>query len=414
MATRTGLNRRNILLGLGGLGVIAAAHRYWPENGLINPCPAEPIPDSLLQHQLVKTAWKDINPAQVWDCHVHLVGNGNSDSGPWVNPKMQSPQRPIQWLQYAFYYNASCIDNEADADDEYVERLKKLMAQMPQGIKLMLLAFDYFHNESGLRQPEASAFHTPNDYAAGIAQEHPDHFEWIASIHPYRQDAVSALQRAHSQGARAVKWLPPAQGMDPASSLCDPFYKAATELDIPLLVHAGAELAVHGANTEDFGNPLRLRRPLDHGVRVLVAHCASLGKGRDLDAGPAAASVPSFELFSRMMDEPRYEGLLFGDISAVTQINRAGNVLSGLLERPEWRFRLVNGSDYPLPGILPLFSLKLLERSGFISRDDSAVLSTIRNYNPLLFDFVLKRSLLFNGKSLGVEPFHTRGFFEPV
>ena len=211
-----------------------------------------------------------------------------------------------------------------------------------------------------------------------------------------------------------MKWLPPAQGMDPASPLCDPFYETAAELDIPLLVHAGTELAVHGANTEDFGNPLRLRRPLDHGMRVLVAHCASLGKGKDLDAGPSASSIRSFKLFSRLMDEPRYEGLLYGDISAVTQINRAGNVLEGLLERPEWRSRLVNGSDYPLPGILPLFSLKLLERSGFIEREASAVLSMIRNYNPLLFDFVLKRSLRFNGNSLGVEPFHTRGFFNPV
>ena len=414
MVTRTVLNRRNILLGMGGLGIAAAAYRYWPEDGLINPCTAEPIPESLLQHDLVKRAWSDVDPERFWDCHVHLAGNGNSGSGPWVNPEMQSARHPVQWLQYAFYLNASCIENEAAANREYVERLKTLMVQMPRGTKLMLLAFDYFHDESGQHHPETSAFHTPNDYAAGIAQEHPDHFEWIASIHPYRQDAVSALRRAHSRGARAVKWLPPAQGMDPASSLCDPFYEAAAESDIPLLVHAGTELAVHGANTEDYGNPLRLRRPLEHGVRVLVAHCASLGKSRDLDSGPLATSVPSFKLFSRLMDEPRFEGLLFGDISGVTQINRAGNVLSDLLNRTDWRSRLVNGSDYPLPGILPLFSLKLLERSGFIDRKDSAVLSAIRNYNPLLFDFVLKRSLRFNGKSLGVEPFHTRGFFNPV
>ena len=414
MATRTGLNRRNLLLGLGGLGIAAAAYRYWPEAGWINPCPAEPIPDSLLQHELVIAAWDGVDASQFWDGHVHLVGTGDSGSGPWVNPDMQSPMHPVQWLQYAFYFNASCLANGTDADREYVERLRMLMAQMPAGIKLMLLAFDYFHDESGLSQPEFSAFHTPNDYTAGIAHAQADQFEWIASIHPYREDAVGALRNAHNQGARAVKWLPPAQGMDPASPLCDPFYETAAELDIPLLVHAGAELAVHGANTEDFGNPLRLRRPLDHGVRVLVAHCASLGTGRDLDAGPAAPSVPSFELFTRMMDDPRYENLLFGDISAVTQINRAGNVLPGLLNRTDWASRLVNGSDYPLPGILPLFSLKLLERSGYIDSEQSAVLSSIRNYNPLLFDFVLKRSLRYQGKTLGVESFHSRRFFDPV
>jgi mannonate dehydratase len=414
LANRISPSRRNLLLTLGGLGIATAAWRYWPEDGLVNPCRPEAIPESLLQHDLVKAAWSGIDPTQFWDCHVHLVGTGDSGSGVWVNPNMQSVTHPVQWAQYVFYLNASCIEKEDDMDRDYIRRLRNLMAPLPEGVKLMLLAFDYFHDESGERHLEGSAFHAPDAYAAMIAQEYPDQFEWIASIHPYRRDAVEALHLAHSQGARAVKWLPPAQGMDPASPLCDPFYQAAAELDIPLLVHAGTELALHGANTEDFGNPLRLRRALDRGVRVLVAHCASLGTGQDLDAGPGAPSLPSFELFSRMMDEPGYQGLLFGDISAVTQVNRAGNVLAGLLQREEWRSRLVNGSDYPLPGILPLFSLKLLERSGFINAEESTVLSEIRNYNPLLFDFVLKRTLRYNERSLGVEPFHTRRFFQPV
>ena len=202
--------------------------------------------------------------------------------------------------------------------------------------------------------------------------------------------------------------------MDPSSPLCDPFYQAAAELNIALLVHAGAELAVHGGNTEDFGNPLRLRRPLEHGVRVLVAHCASLGQSRDLDIGPEGPLVPAFELFSRMMDEPRYEGLLYGEISAITQINRFGNALETLLLRDDWHPRLLNGSDYPLPGILPLFSLQQLQRHGFIHKDHAKVLSELRNYNPLLFDFVLKRTLSIGNQSFGVSAFLSRDFFEPV
>ena len=73
------------------------------------------------------------------------------------------------------------------------------------------------------------------------------------------------------------------------------------------------ELAVKGGNREDFGNPLRLRRPLEQGVRVLVAHCASLGTGLDLDAGSRPARVDNFALFVRLMEEPNYQGLLFGD-----------------------------------------------------------------------------------------------------
>jgi len=40
------------------------------------------------------------------------------------------------------------------------------------------------------------------------------------------------------------------------------------------------------------------------------------------------------------------------------------------------------------------------------------VLSEIRAHNPLLFDFVLKRSLRLKGKALSRGAFETRRFFE--
>jgi len=405
------MSRRKLVMGLSALGLAGVAYRYWPEDGFINPCFDEPVPGSLLHNDLVKAAWEGIDPGRVWDSHVHLIGTGDSGSGLWVNPNMQSMKHPMQWIQRAFYLNASCTPDGDQSDQVYIQRLSGLVDQLPVGVKEMLLAFDYFHDESGERKPEASAFYTPNEYASKVALANPDRFKWIASIHPYRWDAVDMLRDVVSKGARAIKWLPPAQGMDPASSLCDPFYEVAAELEIPLLVHAGAELAVHGGNTEDFGNPLRLRRPLERGVRVIVAHCASLGEGPDLDKGPDGPMVPCFDLFGRMMDEPTYQGLLYGEISAVTQINRYKNGLKTLLEREDWHARLLNGSDYPLPGILPLFSLQQLQRGGFIRKDQSEILSSIRNYNPLLFDFVLKRTLSFDGKTFDASVFQTRDFF---
>ena len=67
---------------------------------------------------------------------------------------------------------------------------------------------------------------------------------------------------AAGHGARAVKWLPPAMGIDPASARCDRFYAAAARLGLALLTHAGEEKAVHGAAEHGFGNPLKLRRAL--------------------------------------------------------------------------------------------------------------------------------------------------------
>jgi mannonate dehydratase len=61
-------------------------------------------------------------------------------------------------------------------------------------------------------------------------------------------------------------------GIDPSSPRCDAFYEAMARLNIPLLSHAGGEVALPSHVTQDVNNPLWLRRALDHGVRVIVAH----------------------------------------------------------------------------------------------------------------------------------------------
>jgi len=149
-------------------------------------------------------------------------------------------------------------------------------------------------------------------------------------------------------------------------------------------------------------------------VRVVVAHCASMGTDRDLDRGADGPFVPSFELFARLMEEARYEGRLYGDLSAMPQVNRAGPALARVIERSDWHARLLNGSDYPLPGVMPLFSVDYLVSLGLLAERAAPVLKAIRAHNPLLFDFVLKRNLRSGGKSLARGVFETRGFFERV
>jgi mannonate dehydratase len=277
----------------------------------------------------------------------------------------------------------------------------------------VLFAFDRTYGEDGKVDLDRTAFHVPDGYARELAREHPRNFEWACSIHPYRRDCIEALEQAKKDNARAVKWLPASMGIDPASPLCDRFYEAAARLRIPVITHAGMERAVLGAEQQDFGNPLRLRRALDAGVRIVVAHCASMGQDRDTDKRRDGPMVDSFELFSRLMDEKRYEKNLFGDISAITQIKRA-HVVARVIEREDWHPRLLNGSDYPLPGIMPIFSVEHLVSLGLVQESARDLLTTIREYNPLLFDFVLKRHLRSNGKALSTSVFETRRFFEPA
>jgi hypothetical protein len=105
----------------------------------------------------------------------------------------------------------------------------------------------------------------------------------------------------------------------------------------------------------------------------------------------------NFALFLRLMDDKRYDGLVFGDISAMTQFNRAGAPLKTIIERTDLHARLVNGSDYPLPAINILIRTKPLLQAGYINAEERTSLREIYGFNPLLFDFVLKRCLRLPG-----------------
>jgi mannonate dehydratase len=388
------------------------------------------MPDKLVQHKIVQAAWQGIDIRQFWDCHVHLVGLGHGESGAKVNPEMQSPNHPLKFLQYKFYLNAACVQDAENVDAAYVQQLMRVQDGLNSSYenysdkrsgkkdspkngqaKLMLLAFDQIYDQAGNKKAADSAFYIPNKYAQAVAKLYDHRFEWIASVHPYRKDSIEKLNWCIANGARAIKWLPSAMGINPASSLCDDFYEVLAKNKLPLLVHAGGELAVAGHGGQNLGNPLLLRRPLDRGVKVIVAHCASSGQDVDIDQGKNGDKVVSFDLFTRLMEDENYKNNLFGEISAITQINRVGLPLETILKNRHWHDRIINGSDYPLPAIMPLFSLKLLQFKDYITAGEADVLASIRLYNPLLFDFVLKRTIRFQGSRLPAKFFHTRRHF---
>ncbi|VAW85151.1 hypothetical protein MNBD_GAMMA16-1515 [hydrothermal vent metagenome] len=404
--------KRRHFLTLGAMSLVGAAGcRFWPDEGFVNPCYVDRLPEALKQHDEVQQAWEGIDATQVWDCHCHLVGVGDNDSGVWVNPKMQSVFNPVQYTQFRFYLNAACANSKNNVDNTYVKRISALLDDFPDGYKAMLLAFDYHHDKQGSREIERSTFYTPNDYAEKTARQNSNQFEWIASIHPLRPDAIEALERAVQRGARAIKWLPQAMRIDPSSAKCDAFYSALIKHNMPLLSHAGHEHAVDAADLQALGNPLLLRRPLEQGVKVIVAHCASTGSSLDLDAGKSATEVSNISLFARMMNEVQYQDVLYGDISALTQVNRSRETIEAIFKHPEWHERLLYGSDYPLPGVMPLFSPETMVAYQFLQPEQAQILSQIRQYNPILFDFLLKRMMSVGGQKLEASVFHTRPHF---
>ena len=87
-------------------------------------------------------------------------------------------------------------------------------------------------------------------------------------------------------------------------------------------------------------------------------------------------------------------------------------VIPALLARPDWQDRLVNGSDYPLPGVVPLISLPALVEAGMLDPRAVEPLRRIRDHNALLFDLALKRSLATGDTRFAPRVFESRTFFE--
>ncbi|MFT5197369.1 MAG: putative TIM-barrel fold metal-dependent hydrolase [Planctomycetota bacterium] len=337
----------------------------------------DPLLEGLLGHKLL-------------DVHVHLAGRGiGSDC--WVNPRMLSRKYPPAWVRFQSYLSAGHLAAE-DPDAQFAAGAIRLAEAMPVPGQFHLLAFDYACDNEGAPLPEWSAFHVPDTYAFDVASHAGAGFHPVASIHPARPDALQRLREAKAAGGVLIKWLPSAQNIDPASASCDAFYAEMKRLGLILLVHCGREEAMETGDWGHLANPLRLRRPLESGLRIIVAHCATTGSGADLDF-PDRPDQPNFKLWLRLMDEPQYKEQLFGDISTLTQVNHFEHGLVELLERQDLHGRLLNGSDWPLPGINILYQLKPLAKAGLIDPADMDALRELYDFNPLLFDLALKRTL---------------------
>ena len=341
---------------------------------------------------LIKRAFEDIDAGRLIDHHTHIAGIGTSNTGAFINSRMRSWAHPLHHLKFKVYLSAAGVEDVENADAELVQRLAGLIKHTPHHGKHRLLAFDKNYRPDGSVNLEKTEFYVPNEYVFSLAQQNPELFVPNISVHPYRPDALQELEKWAGRGARIVKWLPNAMGIDPSDSRCDTFYEKMRELNLILLSHGGEEKAVQAKEDQKLGNPLLLRRALDHGVKVIVAHCAGLGENEDLDDRDKRLRS-NFDLFMRLMEDKKYEGRVFGEISAMTQFNRCGVPLTTIIDREDLHDRLVNGSDYPLPAVNILIRTGTLLKKGYISVDERQSLNEIYDYNPLLFDFVLKRTI---------------------
>ena len=373
----------------GGCNFVGGAFEYEPQDLQKKISPQA--------RALVEKAYEGIHSSQLRDYHTHMLGMNTELNGTFVNEGWQTPWNGlIHYIQFQVYKSAAVITDVTQADAQYLARLKTLIQYMPHHGKFGIMAFDYFHNEDGHPIKELSTFRVPNNYVMKLVNENPDIFFPIISIHPYRQDAVDELTQYAKDGVRFVKWLPNAMGIHPASKRLndklEAYYQVMHEYGMALISHTGDEAAAEAEEFQHFGNPLFLRKPLEMGVKVIMAHVASLGECKEEDIAICLPGTPYIDLAIDMLEEPKYQDLLFADISALTQDNRKDN-LDKVLAKASIHSKLINGSDYPLPAINIVIQTRTLESAGYITSQERESLNEIYDFNPLLFDFVLKRTL---------------------
>jgi len=196
------MNPRHLLgccaaLGAGlftGLTTPARAMSF--REGLSNPCRGA-LPTELAHHDMVLQAFEGVDARKLWDSHAHLLGTGDSGSGCTVNPRMHAWWHPSDVVRRKAILNAACVPGDAaSVDAAYLQRLKMLAADFPTGARWLLFAFDHAHDDAGLRRADWTTFHVPNAYAAQVAAQHAERFACVASIHPYRDDALQRLNDA--------------------------------------------------------------------------------------------------------------------------------------------------------------------------------------------------------------------------
>lgn len=362
----------------------------------------------------LRGCYEGLDGERLIDIHAHVAGIGAGGTGCEVNARMRSWASPMERVQFDAYLSAAGVTDVARADQQFVEVLLRFAEHSLPRARMGIMAFDRAYHADGSVDAEGTSFFVPNEYVWELCEEHPEVFFPVISIHPQRPGAIEELDRWAARGVRHMKWLPAAQKMRPDDPALLPFLEALAGHEFTLIVHVGREEAMDVEEDQGLGNPLRLRPALDAGVKVVMAHFGSMGEDEDLD-DPDRALVSSHELCLRLLEEERYEGRLFADISAILFITRYGEPLRLLLSRPDLHDRLVNGSDYPLPASNIVVRLSPMVRHGFLTEEEADHLRAIYTWNPLVFDFALKRSVRHpeTGVRFAASVFEARAVIAP-
>jgi uncharacterized protein len=264
------------------------------------------------------------------DCHTHVFCWGEKPEDGFLSRKTQNSILSRFLLQYT----GIAREKGNNISEKIRNRLLKDFKNSSLS-HIVLLAQDAVYRDDGQPDHGRTHFYVSNDYVLNLSRENPGIIP-CCSINPLRSDALQELERCHAEGSRIIKIHTAIQGADPSDPRFEPFYKLTTELGSVLIFHTGYEHACT-VISQKFTNPNRLKRPLEHGITLIAAHCGSCGFWDAEDYFPD---------FIDMMSQ--YENL-YGDTAVMGSMARLGALkrLSKLSD--SIKSRILHGSDYPFP-----------------------------------------------------------------
>ncbi len=308
------------------------------------------------------------------DVHVHLAGAGTGGSGCWLSPAFRR-RHTFQLLRRM--HGITDEQMRGSVDQDWAARIAGLVRESELD-RAVALGFDGVYDARGELDLSRSQMIVPPAWVFEVCRRHPELLPG-PSLNPLRRDALDRLEECVERGAVLLKWLPSAQGIDPASARLRPFYRRLAEVGLPLLVHAGGGEMTFAEVAPKLNGVERLRAPLEAGVPVICAHSGTrVHLSRDADQLPLVREL--LRVF------PHF----WVDNSGLANPSRFRH-LPRLARDAEVRDRTLYGSDFPVPTNAAYYLARLGPRRTWRLE---------RERNPLQRDVRLKRALGYPDASL--------------
>lgn len=296
------------------------------------------------------------------DMHVHVVGAGKNlddvdhnvylefdDNHHWFTRVLSVMlQEDLERMGADFNQDGEISTRE------YLDVVYRFLTQSQEIDALVLLGMDaVFSTVNGELDRRRTDLWVSNTFLNRAVQElngrlQHDGFDakrvfFGASVSPNRKNWETELDFVLNEtDAVLVKWIPSAQHIHVNDSRHKDFYQSLAEHHMPLLCHVGPEYSFpEGIRKRHLDQFVYLSRPLEHGVTVIAAHCAT-------PVFPLIDENQTKE-FCAFMRDANADGTtrLWADTSALSLATRI-SVIPDVVEMfpGEW---LLHGSDFPIP-----------------------------------------------------------------